>query len=175
MFDTYYPYRFIQRTKNTVKGTYLYEHKYRFVGKNNRTYIVNIEEYAYNVFVVKFHLKAHTNSENKYRLMVGDSYAPSIISTVIEIMVSIYKSNLTASFGFIGSRSMGEKKGWTQRARIYEYIISQSFPPSAFSNFKNDKYSAYLMINAKVFSEKLKNDIESMFLNMYDFDQLLNE
>lgn len=176
MFDEFYTYRFIQKLKPPTEGTYIWEHKYTFTCDNNHRYIVNVEEYSYEVFAVKFHLKAHTDSPNKYRLTVGRNYAPKIISTVIEIMLLIYRENPKASFGFLGSPLLNEPKGrLTKRARIYNFAINQLFPPGLFMHYTYAKYSAYLLVNGSIFSNELVKNIENMFSEMYNFEELLHE
>ena len=69
MFDRSYEFKFIMKKEKTEGELTFLEHRFTFRSIHNQRYTVNIEEYSFNVFVVKFHLTAHSNSENKYRVL----------------------------------------------------------------------------------------------------------
>src|SRR5688572_5164650 len=85
MFDKYYQFNYCNYIKHT-KGDLVYkEHKLTFTCRFNQRYIVNVEEYQNWIFVVKFHLKSHSNSENKYSLRTKFGDANRVIMTCIHI------------------------------------------------------------------------------------------
>lgn len=172
MFDSSYSYRFIHKSKPITKDTYLWEYKYSFTCNKNHRYIVNVEEYKYDVFAVKFHLKAHSNSNYKYQLTVKNNYAPRILGTIVEIMLSIYQNNPKASFCYIGAASLDETQTITKRARIYRYMMVNLFSEVNFAHFPYSKYNAYLLVSKNNDTPKLVAKIEAMFLNMYDFENI---
>lgn len=122
-------------------------HIYRFTGKENGKYIVHVEEYEDEVFVVKFYMKRHKRSPDKYRLLSHMRDMQGIVRTCIEIMLEVYRKRPFASFGFLGMPNSDEARGNTQRYRIYKYVMQNFFPPTVFRHYPLDTHSAYLMLN----------------------------
>ena len=118
MFDQFFPFRFIMT--EAVEGE-IYHHisKYTFDGPRNHQYIVLAENYFQDVYAIKFHLKSHSGSINKYTLMTGYHQVPLIIRTCIQIMLSILLENPKASFCVLGTEQENEPKKETKRFRIY--------------------------------------------------------
>lgn len=56
---------------------------YRFKTRLNRTYLVEIEEYRYDTYAIKFYLKNHADSPNRYNLLTHDGDAFRILSTCL--------------------------------------------------------------------------------------------
>lgn len=171
MFDRIYDFKFIMTTEKTEGELAFLEHKFAFRTIHNQRYIVNVEEYSFNVFVIKFHLKAHTDSLNKYRVLTNLDYAPSIIGTCIEIMLEYYRKNPYSSFGFIGINSLFEaSRKNTKRFRIYRRIMENTFSPIHFTHYVYEKESAYLMLNKDNSESDLLAKVEKMFQKGYDFE-----
>lgn len=93
MFDSPYPHIFVTKRKGAYGEPFLFEYIYRFRGRFNHTYLIRVEEYQHNVFAIKFHLKAHSSSENKYNLTTKFYDAPRVLSTTIGVMVELFKQN----------------------------------------------------------------------------------
>jgi len=71
----------------------LKEHIYTFTTSKRAHYIVNVEEYRFDVYVVKFHLKSHSNSKWKYNLLTSQHDARRIIYTCVDIGQEIFSRN----------------------------------------------------------------------------------
>jgi len=72
---SHYPYRFVQRIDEqaaSLNSFLKYKLLYTFKSpKSHQWYWVWVEVYERNLYAVKFHLKAHRQSPDKYSLMTG--------------------------------------------------------------------------------------------------------
>ena len=146
---------------------------YRFKStKSKITYIVRVEKYMYNIYAVKFYPKKYKDSKNKYRIATNTFEPRRIINTCINIMLSIYKEDTMASFGFIGANGLNENStNCTKRYRVYSKIMATYFSSERFYHKENKKKSAYMLINKKSLhkDENLISKIESFFMEQYDY------
>lgn len=115
MFELPYNYKCVNK-QIIEKRNFRYEEiKHTFNCRFNQQYIVNVERYDNEIYIIKFHLKNHSNSDNKYSILSGLHDMPRILATCIKIMLDIYDKNPYASFGFIGANSLGETQNNTKR------------------------------------------------------------
>ena len=159
MLESAYPFLFIQKDGGNEDGL-LSISLYRFKStKSNLVYIVRVEQYKCNIYAVKFYQKSHRLSPNR------------IINTCINIMLSIYKENPKASFGFIGANGFNEDTVCTKRYRVYARIIATYFSDKFFYHKENIEKSAYMLINNIALKENpdLTQQIETFFINQYDY------
>jgi len=155
-------------------------HIYTFTTRKKTRYIVNVDEYKLDVYIVKFFVKSHSSSKSRYSLLTNERDARKIIYTCVEIGNSIYSNNNIASFGFVGSPISEEKRREnklfnTKRFRVYKYFALFFFSPDNFEHTTNMNYSSYLLVNKKNIASNpsLKKDIISMFEDNYDMDSLM--
>lgn len=170
------------RKATCIKGshdTYLQNHIYSFKTSKKKSYIVNVEEYLHDVFILKFHTKATTWSKKKYTLLTNDHEARKIIFTCIQIGLEIYNSKPTASFGFIGAPTKNEIKRKhilekTKRFRVYRKFATFFFSPNNFLHSANERYSSYLLINRQKINHDpdITNKIIDHFTELYDNPEL---
>lgn len=145
---------------------------YRFTStKSKICYIVLVEEYEHNVFAVKFYPKAWRWSKHKYQMLTGTYEPRRIINTCINIMLTIYRENTNASFGFIGVNSKNEGPNETKRYKVYSTLIATYFSDKYFLHMENKEKSAYLLINhqALLSNPTLVKDIEDFFKRQYSY------
>ena len=150
----------------------LYVDLYHFKSlKSNLWYIVRVECYECHIYGVKFYQKNHRLSKDKYRLMANTFEPRRIVNTCINIMLRIYAENPKASFGFIGSNSIGEDIKNTKRFRFYSRIMATYFDSSHFTHKENIGKSIYMLVNNVSLSENpnLIEDIEMFFTDRYDY------
>jgi hypothetical protein len=166
MIHSGYSFNFIH-TKAIKEKYHLREHKYAFKTRLNKRYIVNVEEYQHKLFVIKFYLKSHEHSKNKYNLLANNGDAFRILSTCVNIILHTLAKTPTASFGFIGEHSIGEEKNNTQRFRIYKRVTENYFPADKFEHALNVENSSYLILNKKNKTENLKEKAQVMFNQIY--------
>lgn len=171
MLESAYPFHFIQKDKGDSSGL-LYVLLYRFKSEKSKlVYIVRVEEYMHNVYAVKFYPKNHSASKDKYRIMTNTYEPRRIINTCINIMLSIYRDNPRASFGFVGANGFKEDICCTKRYRIYSRLIATYFSDEHFYHKENIGKSAYMLINRISLSEnpRLIAEIESFFVEQFDY------
>jgi hypothetical protein len=166
----FYPYRKIQNIPvekgDVMNEKYLYTFK---SPKSKQWYWVWVEAYYYNMYAIKFHLKADRNSPLKYHRLTGLNEARMVIGTCIAIMLEINESNSCSSFGFIGSNLPNENERETKRFRVYKRIMATHFPLHIFDHRENKDKSTYMLIR-KTELEKdpdLIQNIEHFFADNY--------
>lgn len=87
-------------------------------------------------------------------------------------MLSIYKDDPYASFGFIGVNGLGEPSTYcTKRYRVYSLIMATYFSDEYFLHKENKEKSAYIMINRKEMQSNpnLVTDIENFFYSLFTY------
>lgn len=171
MLECAYPYCLVQKEEGDgdgLKQILLYHFKST---KSKLMYMVRVEVYTYNVYAVKFYLKKHSHSKNKYRLMANTYEPRRIINTCINIMLEIFHKNPNASFGFIGANGLEENVTNTKRYRVYSRIIATYFSDKYFYHKENIGKSAYILVNKKALSENpnLISQIEKFFIDQYEY------
>lgn len=170
---SYYPYRFVQKVEDASSDLFLkYKLLYTFKSpKSHQWYWVWVEVYDSNFYAIKFHLKAHRYSDNKYNLLTGFNEVRPVINTCIAILLEIYKGNPCASFGFIGANMQNESIVNTKRFRVYRRFMATYFNENSFEHFFNIKKSTYIMISKKEIetNSNLLDELEIRFSQMYPY------
>ena len=167
MFDSPYHYEFRMNKKPDLSDKFIKRGIYSFKDSDNKAYLVYVEEYDYQVFIVKFHLKSHSDSDNKYNLLTSSGYPSRVIATCVKIMLDHHSENHFSSYGFIGSNLIGEPKSNTKRFRIYKSVMLALFSPQSFDHKFNENGSAYLLLNKANKEPNLLEKVEIMFEKLY--------
>lgn len=164
MFDSFYRFRYCTHTK--PKGQYnVITHILTFNCSRNQQYIVNVEEYPHSMYAIKFHLKNHKLSKNKYKFITGLNDQIKIFSTCVEIMLYFYSKNHYASFAIIGESSLNENTRYnTKRFRVYKRILENLFSPFTFLHFSFPNESAYMLVN----KEKQVDNLPHFFIEIFN-------
>ena len=175
MFDSSYTFNLIDRKENPTKDIFNIW-KFNFTS-HKRRYIIEVEQYKYSIYILKYYADCHSKSKNKYSLLFNDEKPTRIIKTCVDVMLHFYANNNNASFGFIGANSINKKKKGikisegtsnTQRFRIYKLLMYNFFGKSTFAHAFNKKYSAYLMINRNCSSiRSFRKQAEALFSKLY--------
>jgi len=170
----HYPYRFVQRVNVLSRGNDFLKYKllYTFKSpKSHQWYWVWVEVYERDFYAVKFHLKAHRNSEKKYNLMTGFNEARPVMNTCVVIMEKIGQENPRASFGFIGANMEMEKEANTKRFRVYKRLMATYFPTRVFKHFFIVSRSAYVLVRQTELASHpdLLNDLNQKFKGLYSY------
>ncbi len=168
MFDQSYDFEFKGSQKPNAGDHFFQKYIFTFKCRFNNRYIVNVEKYEFDIFVVKFHLKAHSDSENKYNLLTGLNDVGRIVRTCINIMLHFYEENEFSSFGFIGSNLINEEISDTKRFRIYSKVMENFFSPLKFNHYKFPGKSAYLLLNKANEKHCQLDKVQKMFLEFYE-------
>lgn len=148
MFDSCYPHKLLRSYKDynseSIK-TYVYQ------VKSSRTqieYFVNLEEFPFDVFAIKFHLKSDNKAKEKYKMKSNANEAKTIFRTCVNILIEHHKLNRMSTYVVVGSNSLEELSiENTQRYRIYKYMLTNFICHVEFEHFKFEKQSIYLVLN----------------------------
>jgi hypothetical protein len=145
MFDESYPVRYSNRIK--PYGAQYTLHILTFRCRFNWQYIIHVEQYDHYVFGVKFHLKAHKDSDRKYNLLSGLNDPFRVLSTVVRSMKYFSEKFPLASFAFFGAELEGESVDNTKRFRVYRPVMENFFLYDDFEHRLLLQESFYLMLN----------------------------
>jgi hypothetical protein len=172
VFENYYKFDKVSIVRPIKKGHLKETIIYRF--KSGNYYLVNVEVYSYDIYIIKYFLKRNRDSRLKYNLLTNEGKCIKIISTCVRIMLSIYKKNPKASFGFVGAPTEDPKTGYkeakeaTKRFRVYRATSLRLFGSDSFTHHRDIVNSTYLMISNKnddVFDIERKS--KAMFDELY--------
>ena len=170
-----YHFRFVNRNPlNTTlkKNDYIYS----FVSsKTGFKYYVNCIEYNIGVFAVKFYLKIHKSSPDRYRIITNKGDAIPILKTVISIMVDVLRKNEDASFAFIGMPKKNEKKDLTKRYCVYRELCKKYFNPNSFDHFYDERWSFYSLLNKRVNTDKVYKELAKIAKEELKDEQSIRE
>ncbi len=139
----------------------------------SHTYIIEVEHRDYNIYAIKFYLKSHRYSDNRYSLTLNQNQKDKnhsgaknfliILNTMMSLTKDILIKDSKASFGFIGApifsemdfelnndniNNDGTYKN-TKRFRIYKAFVLRYFSPQRFEHIQFINSSAYLIRNKK--------------------------
>ena len=176
MFESEYKYYLLDH-KDKIDDSGIMEHWLYGFRTRRRRYIVRVERYDLNIYIIKFHADCHSASKEKYHLLFNDEQPSPIIMTCIRIMLDFFHRDPIASFGFIGSNSCNKRrrghvivegKENTQRFRIYQTVMFYFFGEQTFEHSRNITHSAYLLINKKnADTGDFRKRAEKMFRELY--------
>lgn len=164
MFNTVLPFRYVNNSKIEREGQRVIEHKLTF-SCNNHKYIVNVEQYECDLFVVKFYLHSHRLSKNKYKLLTDLNNAGPVIRTCLDILLFFYHKNPYSSFLVVGESGIKESQVETKRFLIYKRIFESLFSSVVFWHYTYPEKSAYMLLN-KQQNKAILMRIEDMVANI---------
>ena len=164
-----YPYRFVMNETSSddyITKTGIYSFR---SSKSHLTYIVRVEHYRMDIYIIKFYLKSNRYSPHKYNLLTNTFEPRRIINTCINILLDIFKKDPGASFGFIGANRIGESECNTKRYQVYKRIVTTYFTDIYFYHHYNEEKSAYILVNKRKLKEEpgLIQEIEKFFMEIY--------
>ena len=171
----HYPYRFVKKDVEPwdgPQGFLLHRLLYSFKSpKSHQTYWVWIEVYKHHFYAVKFHLKAHRNSDYKYNLLTGLYEARQCIRTCMAVMQEVAEKDSRASFGFIGANKIDEPEANTKRFRVYRRFMLTNFGNDEYLHKYNIAKSAYVLVNRRELSANpyLLDEIVKGFMELYPY------
>ena len=142
--------------------------------KTQHTYIALVQQYQHDVYMIKFFLKSHEHARDKFKLITNYGNCTRILRTCIDILVSIYRENPQASFGFIGEKSEGEeltrrfkKELVNKRFSLYRRLVVNLFTDQLFTHFQYEKENAYMLLNKANDTPEVLKNIEALFKQYY--------
>jgi hypothetical protein len=158
MFDVFtsYPYNKVGSHSNLTVHRKHVEHLNVYCFKTDKAkYLVEVERYVNNIYILKFYKRAHKHCKERYNLLTNEGRCSRIIGTCFSIFLDIYKENELASLGFIGAYTIdpitGKKEGKdnTKRYRIYTKAMINYFGEKTYTYFDAPSQSFYLAVSNK--------------------------
>jgi hypothetical protein len=153
MFDSSYSYRYINNSWEEPENegdVRKRVHLLSFVTERKTRYIVRVEQYEESFFCIKYYLKTHSNSKNKYKFLTKENSCIRIIGTCLKIMAAFHRKDPYISFGVIGESSIGEADKETSRYVVYSGVFARFFSPMQFQHVAIPEHSIYLVINKSI-------------------------
>jgi hypothetical protein len=173
VFDSYYQLNKVGVDKAHNKKYLIEVITYSFKSDRNY-YLVEVELYRYDIYIIKFFLKKDKRNKLKYNVLTSENRCSKIISTCVRIMLQIHEKNLLASFGFLGANTIkkeigyNEPKEMTKRFQVYKKAMYALLGIKTFTHYYDADNSTYLMINNKCKSvEGSFNNAKKMFEEIY--------
>ena len=151
-------------------------HLYKFRNIDKEVYNVKIYEYENKIFMLKYHLAKHEQSNRKYQILINSSKSYKTIATVLAIFLSFIKEKGSGSYGFIGERTEVSKNQYkernsidsTQKYNVYKTICNNFFPIEKYVHFYQKDISFYIVIDKREDIEFVKNEL----LHLIDIEYL---
>lgn len=188
MLDTIrgYPIKFIQKASPRQNDAFDFCRIYSFytepTAKCQRLkYIIRAEAHK-DVFALKFYAARDKNLDNKYNRLINiHTYrgALRIFITCASLIPILLQDYPDSSFIVNGARTIDifnkvENEIETQRFRIYRTLATKIIGDQHFEHYQFKEISSYLLIRKKLNSEieEDKKRIKSMFLNLYDIEDI---
>lgn len=180
MFDKSYPFKklFVKDFRKNGHGYLVSKTTYTFRTEASVDYLIEVEEYQSNIFIIKFCPKKLKKHPKRFNILTGEHIMPRIVGTCIQVMLSIIKKNNLASFGFLGSNTIvfgkySEGKEDTKRYRIYKYVVQNYIGEETFSHKTDKKNSTYLVINrnngdCELIASRANKMFDSIFPSLTD-------
>lgn len=175
MFDSEYPFHFIQSKLEKDESRHLKTYIYSFRSPVTRLkYIIRAEYHEEDVFCIKFYPTSLKHSEKKYSLLTNRHDVSRIIKTVSGVIVELLKEYPGACFAFYASPIFDsntrrfEAGSCNKRYKVYFEFIKRFFGPELFAHFAYRNINGYLLVNRKhpdVDSKEKR--ISQMFIETY--------
>ena len=164
-------YSFHSLGSSMVDDVCLRKHRYGFVTRQQNKYLVEVEEYQYSVYAIKFYLRNHKNNRSRFEVLTGEQDAFRILSTCLKIITDTLplKEEPYASFGFMGApltKEGGEANN--KRFRVYRQIMQNRFSPQSFVHIANSEKNTYVLVNKANREHNLIEKIDTMFSQYYE-------
>lgn len=153
MFDRSLPYVLLTIKYEIDPAFHIKTYIYR-TRTSEGNYVIHVEEYLENIFVLKFYPVRFKRYQNKYHMISNDYVMQDVIGTSLQVLLSMFNTHQNASFGFVATASVigifSEAKSNNQRFRIYKQVMQNFFGHETFLHFLDVENSAYLMANKAI-------------------------
>lgn len=179
---TGYDLKFIQQKQIIDESEHLSTSIYTFISPVTKLkYVVNLEYYNENLYVIKFYPKSLKKSLYKYNRITNKGDVLNILITCAKLIPQILRENQSASFGFIGSRTYDVGRAEFQenyfnnkRFRVYSKLIQDVIGSKTFEHYEYIKISGYLLVNKtqKPVTEKERRIIDMLHRVYYLLEDL---
>lgn len=171
-----YDLHFIQKEGCRDETAHLFSYVYKFHSPiTGYHYILRADYHEEDVFAIKFYCKKDKRSTYKYSKIVNKGDLGNILITCAKAVPLLLQQFPTASFGFMGARTLDKASGkvesyaHTQRFRVYSNIVALKFGKVTFEHIEYPEVSGYILINRQSGNIIAKEAaIKSMFVATYN-------
>lgn len=121
--------------------------------KSNKWYIVEVEEFPFYFYGLKFYYKGVSQSKRRYSLLTNDYEPRTIVMSCIDIMRQYYSNDSRASFGFVAADDIVASPNVdkpNKRFRFYRRMMLTLFSPKIFAQYADVHNSVYLLVNKEM-------------------------
>ena len=121
--------------------------------KSNKWYIVEVEEFPFHFYGLKFYYKGVSLSKNRYSLLTNDYEPRTIVMSCINIMRKYYDCDPCASFGFVAANNLpgnDNPEEPNKRFRFYRRMMLTMFSPRVFVQYADISNSVYMLVNREM-------------------------
>ncbi len=162
---------------------------FRFKNEFNDIYLLELYYYEYNVYAIKFYLKKHRLSPNRYSLCyplkfkekrgcpTGNRNFIKVMNTVIAVALEVLSKDSLASFGFLGAPKLSESDVRlnqeninpdnticnTKRYKVYLSYCERLLNPDFFEYIYSNT-SSILLLRNNGNKEKLTKEIAERYI-----------
>ncbi|MDF0693969.1 hypothetical protein [Aquirufa ecclesiirivi] len=158
--------------------TYIYKF---FSPKTKLNYVIRAEYHSVDIFIVKFYVQSLYKSFYRYSIVTNRGDLANIVITCCSIVPELLIEYPTASFGFMGGRSVDHKSKNkktkqkraeslenNQRFRIYSRIAALKFGTKTFRHIEYENISSYLLLNNyNINQSNLEEQIKTSLISTY--------
>lgn len=181
-----YPLKFIQKASSGKNDAFDFCRIYCFYTESTSKcqrlkYIIRAEAHK-DVFAIKFYAARDKYLDNKYNRVINTHTYRAVLrifvtcASLIPILTKDYPdySYIVNGAQTIDSLNKIENEAETQRFRIYRSLATKIIGEQYFGHYQFKEISSYLIIKKRCNSniEEDKKRIKSMFLNLYDLDDI---
>ncbi len=144
--------------------------------KSNKLYIVEVEEFPYHFFGLKFYYKGVALSKKRYSLLTNDYEPRTIVMSCIDIMRRYYDDDPLASFGFVAADDLSpntDVEKPNKRFRFYRRMMLTMFSPNLFVQYADVRNSVYILVNKEMLRQgvvtvrKIETELSDLYLGEY--------
>jgi hypothetical protein len=172
-----YDLKLVQTKPCNDGSAHLFSSIYKFYSPVTKLiYILTAEYHREDVFAIKFYAKKHRASDYKYSRIINKGDCGNILITCAKAVPMLLQDFPTASFGFIGSRTVDirskrvEHIEENQRFLCYRYIVQKKFGDQTFVHYEYPAISGYLLLNRACDDiEEKEQRIGLMFSETYQY------
>jgi hypothetical protein len=171
VFDNPYQFTKVGSKRPHNIQSFVKTHIYSFRAEKTR-YVVEVEEYSFNIFIIKFYRKSDTMDPLKFNVLTNEFKCSKIIATCVHVLLHIHRNNSNASFGFLGANTITgnyeEAKESTQRLNIYKKVMMNLIGDTFFEHHIDIIHSTYLMANkSNVPMDGFVSTVKKLFEEIY--------
>lgn len=133
------PYQFYPVGHKSTQLHNPYKKEYYNFKAKQRTYLVTLEYYQFDLVAIKYCDVKDKNAKNAYTKLFGDGDASRVIGTCFHIMHAVWKKQSNISFVFYASMRNVEQELFIEKKKFTDSVKKKRF----VENYKRARYNIY--------------------------------